>query len=157
MTMSGKAFHLRVWCRILTLPCHLWAWPGDPGKHKVFFYPGLCATLTHSLRSGPPVGVAFGTRFCGNVNECRTCHLRTWPENPENIRTSVPNGLCAALTHSLRSGLPVGVAFGTRFRGNAQIKGIDGQFLCAAILLIENKNNPLSAIWNLGKIELFWF
>ena len=29
---------------------------------------GLCATLTRSLRSGPPVGVAFGPRFHGNDN-----------------------------------------------------------------------------------------
>ncbi len=29
---------------------------------------GLCAALTRSLRSGPPVGVAFGPHFHGNDN-----------------------------------------------------------------------------------------
>ncbi len=33
-------------------------------------------------------------------------------------RISVSNGLCAALTRSLRSGPPVGVAFGPHFHGN---------------------------------------
>ena len=29
-------------------------------KYRCFQHFGLCATLTRSLRSGPPVGVAFG-------------------------------------------------------------------------------------------------
>ena len=56
-------------------------------------------------------------------------------------------GLCAALTRSLRSGPPVGVSFGPRFRGTAQIKSCRWQvFMRKAISLIENKDNPLSAV-----------
>ena len=54
------------------------------------------------------------------------CHLRTFisfvifgldPEIREYIRTSFILDLCAALTRSLRSGPPVGVAFGPAFAG----------------------------------------
>ena len=39
--------------------------PEIQGKHKVFFILDLCATLTRSLCSGPPVGVAFGPASAG--------------------------------------------------------------------------------------------
>ena len=35
-------------------------------KDGVVLHFGLCATLTRSLPSGPPVGVVFGPRFSGN-------------------------------------------------------------------------------------------
>ena len=54
--------------------CAQWI-PASAGMttYRCFQHFGLCATLTRSLRSGPPIGVAFGPRFCGTaqIKSCR--------------------------------------------------------------------------------------